>query len=93
MRNKHQIHIQGVSKKADKNLYKIKSSITSPVFDLTGLLQHGNSLIIQKISNSWDNLAHFLQEKPITYVIKSDINFKDFTLYKNLSAFFETPCI
>ena len=43
--------IQGVSKKAEKNLYKIKSSITSPAFDLTGLLQHGISLIFQKISN------------------------------------------
>ena len=29
--------VQGASKKADKNLYKIKSSITSPAFDMTGL--------------------------------------------------------
>jgi len=77
-------------KKADKNLYKIKSS---PAFDLTGLLQHGNSLMIQKISNSSDNIADILQEKPITYVIKNELNFQDFILYKNLSAFFETPCI
>ena len=67
--------------------------VTSPVFHLTGLLQHGNSLIIKKIPNSLDYLAHFLQEKPIIYVIKSDMSFKDFTLYKNLSTFFETPCI
>jgi len=84
-------NLQGVSKKADKNLYKIKSSITSPVFDLTGLLYHGNFLIVQKMSNSWDSLAHFLQEKPITYVIKSDMNFKDFILYQNLSVFFRHP--
>ena len=48
---------------------------------------------MQKMSNFWDDLAHFLHEKPKTYVIKCDLNFKDFTLYKNLSAFFETPCI
>ena len=42
------------------------------------------------MSNSWDSLAHFLQEKPITYVIKSDMNFKDFILYQNLSVFLDT---
>ena len=86
------ITIHGVSKKADKNLYKVKSSITSPAFGLTGLLHHVKFLIIQKIFNSWDNLAQFWQEKPITHVIKSDMNCKDFTLHKNLSPFFETPC-
>ena len=84
------VYIQSVSKKADTNLYKIKSSITSPAFNLTGLLQHSNSLIIQKISNSWDDLSLYLREKPITYVIKSDMNFKDFFYTKICPLFWDS---